>query len=166
MSAPGKGKSKGNSFERKVAKELSLWMFNDKDVLRRHPDSGASKQCWTGDVIPLKQLPEIWKGKFPFHIECKSGYPQHLPTFWSYAKVSTWFSKALLEGYLNNQTIVFLICQFLNKSALLITNTQLPFRLLNVVFPCIINNEQHWGYVYNYKDILELDFHKEFSYIF
>ena len=36
-------KEKGNKEERKQAKQLSIWMFNDPDVLKRHSSSGLIK---------------------------------------------------------------------------------------------------------------------------
>lgn len=156
----GKAKAKGNSYERKVAKELSFWIFEDQDVLKRHPTSGADKCIWCGDIVPLKQLPLEWNAQFPFMIETKSGYEQHSPTFWRYGKIEEWVKKAYIEGINHNQTILFLICQFKNKSPLLITNycINIDTLLFNVVFPVRLNGNIFYAYVYNFKDVLKLSF--------
>lgn len=159
------GKQKGNSYERKVAKELSFWMFEDTDFLKRHATSGMDKSVWCGDVVPVKQLPDTWKRHFPFLIEAKSGYPQHFPTFWKYGKVSEWFKKSYLEGQINNQPVTLLICQFKNQRALLITNYLIDIDklLFNVVIPICINGNVHYGYVYLFNDILKYDFYELFN---
>jgi len=160
-------KSKGNAYERKVAKELSIWMFNDKHLLKRKSDSGMVKDNYCGDVYPEGQLPLNWKGSFPFLIECKSGYPQHHPTFWKYKMVEKWFNKAYKESLINKQSIIFLICQFKNQRALLITNELLDMNniLFNVAFPIVneIEEDVKYGYVYNYNELLKLDFYKIFD---
>src|SRR6056297_1498981 len=160
-------KSKGNAYERKVAKELSIWMFNDQHLLKRKSDSGMIKENYCGDVFPEGQLPVNWKGVFPFLIECKSGYPQHHPTFWKYKMVEKWFNKAYKESLINKQSIIFLICQFKNQRALLITNELLDMNniLFNVAFPIVneIEEDVKYGYVYNYNELLKLDFYKIFD---
>ena len=68
-------KSKGNAFERQVAKELSLWYYNDPNVLMRSPSSGAvfnkrkdSDLNVAGDIYQVKHDGfEEW----PFVVECK-----------------------------------------------------------------------------------------------
>lgn len=155
-----RSKRKGNAYERKVARELSTWMFGDKHVLKRKSDSGMIKENWCGDVFPESQLPEEWERKFPFLIECKSGYKEHSPTFWKYSILENWFIKAYEESLINNQHIVFLICQFKNKRGLLITNNMLDVNkiLFTVSFPLIINDELKYCYVYLYHELLRLDF--------
>lgn len=160
------GKNKGNAYERKIAKELSFWMFDDKDFLKRHASSGMDKSVWCGDIVPAKQLPdEKWNRHFPFLIECKSGYVQHQPTFWRYSKVSEWFKKAHLEGLINNQPITLLTCQFKNQRPLLITNYLIdPDKLLfNVAIPISINGSVHYCYVYFFNDLLKYDFYDLFE---
>ena len=104
-------KKKGNAEERKQAKDLAIWMFNDPDVLKRHATSGMDKSVYTGDVVPMKQLQEFGWKKFNFMIECKTGYPNNTPSFWNYEKVSDWYRKAKLEGNLTGQNIILLIFQ-------------------------------------------------------
>lgn len=159
-----RGKQKGNAYERKVAKELSEFMFNDKDALKRHPTSGADKCIWCGDIYPAKQLPFEWNAKFPFMIETKSGYKDHYPTFWSFSKLKTWFEKACLEGFSNNQNIIYLICQFKNKQPLLITNQWVDTScvMFDLSFPIILSdyNQIIYGYVYLYKHFISIDFNR------
>lgn len=160
------GKNKGNAYERKIAKELSIWMFEDKDFLKRHASSGMDKSVWCGDVVPVKQLPiNIWNQQFPFLIECKSGYSQHHPTFWKYGKISKWFKKAYLESQINKQVITFLICQFKNQRPLLITNYLINVNklLFNVAVPIVDESKIHYTYVYFFNDILTYDFYELFN---
>lgn len=158
------GKKKGNAEERKVARELSVWMFEDKHVLKRSADSGATKVVWCGDVVPVKQIPDIWNKKFPFIIEVKSGYTKHAPDYWKNTQLAKWFIKAYEEGQVHNQNIVFLCTQFLNRTALLSTNYLLPFIPYSVCFPILLPDEQ-WiqVYVYKLKEVLQIDFHKMFN---
>ena len=154
-------KQKGNSFERKIAKELSIWMFNNKDILKRHPTSGFDKCIWTGDVVPLAQLPDEWNSKWPIHIECKSGYKDDTPDFWNYKKIINWFNKAREESKINNQNIIYLICQFKHRSALLITNEMIqeyiPYKL------SILDDTYNILYVYGYNDIISSNFNNIFN---
>lgn len=162
----GTQKQKGNTYERKVARELAFWMFNDSDFLKRHGSSGTDKSVWCGDVIPMKQLPDdLWKRHFPFLIETKTGYEQHSPTFWKFTQITNWFKKAYIEGLINNQPIIFLICQFKNKQALLITNYLIDLNKLqfNVMFPIEMNGDLNYGYVYPFKSILEKNFYELFD---
>jgi hypothetical protein len=77
----GTSKSKGNRFERDIAKKLSIWYFQDPDALIRNPGSGSiatirsaqngSKEAYmgipAGDIMQIKRhdLP------FPFSVEVK-----------------------------------------------------------------------------------------------
>jgi len=74
-------KQKGNKFEREVSNILGIVFYNNKDVLKRQPTSGAS--LWPGDIVPdYDTHVDIFKnsrpskerhagGDFPFVIECK-----------------------------------------------------------------------------------------------
>ena len=153
-------KRKGGAFERKIAKELSIWMFEDEDVLKRHPTSGTDKCIWTGDVVPLKQLPEYWN-KWCFQIECKTGYKTFYPDFWNYNKILDWIDKAEKEAICHNQNILFLICQFKYRKALLITN----FKFIKIKENIIFNHNEIFYYVYEYQKIIESNFNDSFSFI-
>jgi hypothetical protein len=159
-------KNKGGTYERKVARELAFWMFNDQDFLKRHATSGMDKSVWCGDITPMKQLPDNpWKRHFPFLIEAKSGYPQHSPTFWKHTQVDTWFKKAYIEGLINNQPVIFLICQFKNKPALIITNYLIDINSIHfdVAFPIEMNGTINYVYSYIFKKLLKKDFYSLFN---
>ena len=159
-------KRKGSGYERKVAKQLAIWMFNDPDFIKRHPSSGADKSIWGGDVVPMKQIPsELWKRHFPFVIECKTGYPTHSPDFWRHTQVDTWFKKAYEEGQINNQPIVLLICQFKHKQALFMTNHMIDVdkAMFDVAFPVQMNGNTHYVYSYIFNELLKKNFHTLFS---
>lgn len=157
-------KEKGNREERKQARQLSIWMFDDKDVLKRQSDSGALELIWSGDVVPLKQMPLEWKTQFPFLIEVKSGYPKDLPTFWTYNKLSKWVQKSYIESKTHNQFIIMVITQFHRKPALISMNyfvKDLPYQ---VVFP--VECEDTWlhMYVYKLKELLNIPFKQAFDF--
>ena len=162
---PTNQKRNGGKYERKVAKELAFWMFEDYDFLKRHATSGADKSVWCGDVSPVKQIPDQWKRHFPFLIETKTGYPQHSPDFWKHTQVDTWYKKAYLEGQINNQPIVLLICQFKYKQALFMTNHLIDVNaaMFDVAFPVQINGTTHYVYSYVFNKLLEKNFHSLFD---
>lgn len=153
-----KGKEKGGRYEREKAKDLSVWIFGEQHVLKRHPDSGASKQIWCGDIYPMQQIPD-WHGQFPFMIECKNGYPKDTPTFWKMTRVKKWFEKAYLEGIEHDQEILWLIARFKYQPELFITNVPLPDMLFEVCFPVEIDKEIKYAYVYRYTDVLDKNFY-------
>ena len=157
-------KEKGNREERKQAKQLSLWMFNDKDVLKRQSDSGALELIWSGDVIPLKQMPPEWNGRWPFMIEIKIGYKNNLPTFWSYNKLVKWVKKAYIESKTHNQNIVMLITQFHNRPALISINyfiCNLPYQ---VIYPVECKDVWLHMYTYKLKDLINIPFYQVFNF--
>lgn len=156
------GKSKGNKMERDTAKSLSIWMFREEHVLKREPTSGASKYNYCGDVYPQQQI--NWS-HFPFLIETKTGYEQHTPTFWQHTKIIEWYAKAWQESKQHNQYIIFLICQFKGKSALLFTNYQIDIDSIVpiLIIPIPTDNDIDWVNVYTFKDLLKLDFHTLFK---
>lgn len=153
------GKPKGNSYERKIAKNLSFWMFNDKHILKRDTTSGANKDIWTGDIIPHGQLPDIWNKRWIFAIETKTGYVQHKPSFWNYTQVHTWACKLKQETMVYDQFIMYLICQFKNMQPLLFTNYLLNSIWYNVSFPIHYNGNSENMYCYKFNEVLKLGFH-------
>lgn len=158
-------KEKGNKEERKQAKQLSIWMFNDPDVLKRHHNSGADKTVYSGDIVPMKQLQFFGWKKFGFMIEVKSGYSKDKPNFWKYEKIAEWYRKARIEGRQANQNILLLICQFKNMPALLITNQHFDGKVMfNVCIPInMYNGEIEYVYVYHLKNILKQKFTELFE---
>ncbi len=155
----------GNRFERNIAKELSLWIFNDPHTLKREPTSGATKNIYVGDIFPMKQI--NW-GVWPFMIECKYGYTQFTPTLLNYSIIEKWYLKSFKEAQEKNngQEIVLLICNFKNKKGILLcTNTLLNRNIID--YNCILNVKDkkinHYVYCYDYKKILKYNFESVFS---
>lgn len=151
------GKTKGNKMERDTAKTLSLWMFNDEHTLMREPTSGATKYNYCGDIFPMKQI--NW-AHFPFLVETKTGYESSIPTLWQYTKVLEWFNKSLNESKQHNQWIIFLICQFKNKAALLFTNYQLDLEKIVpiTVLTDQVNGDINWINTYIFKEVIKYNF--------
>jgi len=70
MASRGKGsKTKGSSFERKIAKLFGKKLFNNQDALKRTPLSGGG--AWKGD-IQLNPESDIPPKEFIYCIECKN----------------------------------------------------------------------------------------------
>lgn len=170
MSKKRNNKEKGSMFERKIAKELSLWLFQDKNLLRRHPDSGAFKGNYTGDLCPANQLPEQWNSKWPFQVECKYGYKSiAIPTIWNKKWITEWYLKSLDESKKHNQQIIFIINNFLNRQFNTITtDILLPTNLIlhEMSYPIIINGFVTHLFIYNYKKVLSYDFQEIFPNFF
>ena len=70
---PGGGRTKGHAFEKKVAREVSIWWTGEKSAFWRNLGSGGparsmpTKGLHPGDIVPVKEL------RLPFLacIECK-----------------------------------------------------------------------------------------------
>lgn len=70
MASRGKGsKTKGSSFERKIAKLFGEKLFNNPNALKRTPLSGGG--AWKGD-IQLNPESELSPKEFIYCIECKN----------------------------------------------------------------------------------------------
>lgn len=155
-------KSLGGAFERKVASQLSYWMFDDPHVLKREPTSGGSKSVYCGDIFPMKQI--TWK-TFPLLVECKCGYTNLTPTLLNYSIVETWYLKALKESKQSNgQDIILLIQNFKNKRGILLsTNIELD----QIVYKCVLCIKNNGGYeyvfCYDYNEMLKYRFVDVFS---
>lgn len=163
-----KSKTKGNNFERTIAKILSNWFFKDDTILYRESSSGArgttNNSRFNGDIViydPIK-FNEHWK-KFPFLIECKNGYKDNIPTFNNWNKVKEWILK-LIKQKNEEQHILFLITQFHHQQALLITDQLLQNCLFDI---CLLiqdeNNNISYFYIYKLKELLEKDFYSLFD---
>jgi hypothetical protein len=157
-------KEKGNREERKQARQLSLWMFGDKDVLKRPSDSGALEIIWSGDIVPMKQMPDEWNKRWPFMVEVKTGYKNHLPDFWAYGHLTKWVKKAYKESKTHNQNVVMLLTQFHRKTALISVNRCLSCLPYEVAYP--VECEDIWlhMYVYRLKDLLAIPFKQVFNF--
>ena len=149
-------KQLGNLFENKMSKLLSTWIFKDKLVLQRHLTSGAIKSTYVGDIVPLKQI--NWN-KFPFLIECKSGYKSYTPTLYSFSKITDWLSKALSEVS-EKQNIIWLIAKFKSQRGIIfITN----HKLNNITPQLIIPLNEQYFYQYNLEELVNFDFYELFD---
>lgn len=153
-----RSKQKGNNFEWKVARELGLWIFNDKDMLCRHLTSGAQKSVYVGDIVPQKNIPlEFNNGILPFLIECKNGYKGNIPNLNNQTIIRQWIGKALLERN-ERQNIIYLIVSFHAYSPLLITD--IPFNLTaNLILNYFENGNVIPFHIYEYRKILEHNFY-------
>ena len=152
-------KEKGNSFERLISKDLSNWMFGCPNVLYRQPTSGAKKDILIGDIIPIDQMPPGFN-KFPFYIECKTGYPQELPTFFNFSFIEKVIKKIL--GELSNrktpsfQQILLVIIRFkYQRKIVVFTNCLIPSLKWEV---CLLIDNDKIFYMYDYKKLLQQDF--------
>lgn len=156
-------KEQGNREERKQARQLSTWMFGDKDVLKRPSDSGALEIIWSGDVVPMKQLPDEWNKRWPFMIEVKNGYEKHTPTFWKNEQLKKWVRKAYKESKTHNQNIIMLVTQFKHKPALISLNQCLCCLPYQVAYPVECKDVWLHMFVYRLKDLLQIPFHQVFN---
>jgi len=156
-------KALGGIFERKIAKELSCWIYDDQHVLKREPTSGATKDNYIGDIYPAKQL-LIGQPSWVFLVECKSGYSQFTPTLINYSIIEKWYLKALLETRQNElQKNILLICNFKAKKGILVCSSL----ELNIPCKCVLciknNGSFEWVFCYEYKDMLEHSFEEVFG---
>lgn len=105
----GRGKAKGSAFERKIAKELSLWLTrgkDDKQLIRSVLSGGwkgaREKDGWrqVGDLAPNGPLGEKFRKKFA--IECKHRKQINLLTLWQRSikgdLLPTWWRKLVKDS--------------------------------------------------------------------
>ena len=152
-------KEQGNREERKQAKLLGDWMFDDPTFLRKSEGSGSTHIVWTGDVVPVKKLPIEFKEQWVFTIEIKNGYGKHLPTYWKNDKMLNWTKKCHKESKIYNQHIILLITQFPHRPALSPTNYMIKCIPFNVAWPVEIETgEIIYMYTYNQNIILKYKF--------
>jgi hypothetical protein len=154
----------GNSFERRVAKDLSTWIYNDPHTLQREPTSGATKHVYFGDIFPVKQL-EKGQPEWKYLVECKYGYSQFTPTLLNYSIVEGWYLKALAESkQTKKQHVILLIMNFKNKKGILLcTNKELDTICCKCVL-CIRNNGNfEWVFCYDYNEMLKYGYNEIFS---
>lgn len=156
-------KAKGGRFERECAKKLSIWMFDDGDVLKREPTSGAIKSVYVGDIFPMKQID--WKC-FPFMIEAKTGYEKSTPSLYDYKILEKWAIKSIEDSECNEQQkIILLIVQFKQKPIFLFTDHFINENKLvyTISFPIIRNNDITYFYAYHFNSLLSIPFQEIFS---
>jgi len=68
----GMGRAKGNTLERKTAKELSLWIYDKEDYLRRTPLSGGWANAKAGDIILDHSRQDEGAFNPKMYVECRS----------------------------------------------------------------------------------------------
>jgi hypothetical protein len=154
----------GNSFERRVAKQLSEWIYGDPHVLKREPTSGGTKNVYSGDIFPMKQL-EVGQPEWTYLVECKYGYAQFTPTLLNYSIVENWYLKALAESKQTvKQKTILLIMNFKNKKGILLcTNKELEKIYCKCVL-CIRNNgDCEWVFCYDYNEMLKYGYKEVFG---
>jgi|SaaInlStandDraft_3_1057020.scaffolds.fasta_scaffold21831_3 hypothetical protein len=149
----------GNTFERKVARQLSIWIYDDPHVLKREPTSGGVKNVYSGDIFPMKQLTPD-QPEFNLLVECKYGYAQFVPTLMNYSVIEQWYLKSLAESNATEkQKVVFVIANFKSKKGILLcTNIELNTIYCKCVL-CIRNNGSvEWVYCYDYNEMLKYSY--------
>ena len=149
------GKSKGNTFERKMSRVLSDWMFNDTEMLWRDSTSGGRKQIYRGDIVPAKAHDFPWKC-WPFLIELKHGYKTFIPTLIQQNKVREWLIK-LIDELDDMQCIPLFISQFHRQPPILLTTLHLKYYYsldLNLYY----NDQFYIFHVYHLNDLLKEQF--------
>ena len=151
------GKAKGNNFERKVARQVGLWFFNDQSMLWRDSTSGGRKVVYKGDVIPAKAHEFPW-GCWPFLFEAKSGYKEHTPTLMNQNKVREWLVK-LISELDQQQSIPMLVAQFHSYQPILLTTTLFDF-YSDVSLMVRYNDYYYQFFVYNWNLILKSKFYE------
>jgi hypothetical protein len=142
-------KEKGNRNERKIAVEMSEWMFGDKSILFRDASSGARKVAYVGDIVPVKQMP--WK-YFPWFIEAKSGYNKDIATFYNQKLLREWIVKYTSQ-LTEEQSNLLLVIRHDHKQPFVICNKELT--LLDWTLCIKVNEKKYYSYLY--KDLLEVD---------
>lgn len=138
-----RNKAKGSAWERDVAKKLSLWIYGQENVLRRHPTSGAEKGFGSGaDIANFNhEFPNLKK-----FIEVKCGYKDDL--FNSLKQINGWYDVAKPKN-VNNYPI-WIIWKLLNRGIILATDKK--FKKINPLF--IMGTL----YVYDFKELLKIPY--------
>lgn len=108
----GKNKRKGSSFERDVAKTVSIWIYGKTDVLRRSPTSGAEHQYGYGADVSLFQP---GYDEFKYFIEVKCGYKDDL--FNARKQILEWYEIAREKNKKNYP--IWIIWKLLNRGIII-----------------------------------------------
>lgn len=146
---PKLNKSRANASENKFAKELSVWMFGDGDVLKRHPSSGAEKSVYSGDIYPMKQMD--WK-IFPFHLEVKDGYVDKSHPLAFIKQVTEWYLDAVDKTKDKvDERIIWVLWKLPNKGILVFSDIVLSD--VSEILQFQVENKTIR--MYNYKDVLK-----------
>jgi hypothetical protein len=124
---PGYGSKKGSAFERKIAGQLSTWLFKDPHLLWRVGGSGgrATTQkhvpLYGGDIVPLVTKYGTTPVGFPYFIECKFYRKIALEDLLSSKEglIEKWWKKAKSQST-DQQNIVLLVIKQNHKPALVV----------------------------------------------
>lgn len=146
---PRNNKKYGSSWERDSARLLSVWLFEDENVLKRHPTSGAEKSISASDIIPMKNI-DI---DFTVHIECKNGYETEIDIFKAKQQLIKWYNEAI-EKLKNKNETVWIIWKIPRRGILLCSNKS----FVNVEEMYTMNDLT----IYDFKKILESDAKESF----
>ena len=157
-------KKLGNAFERKIAKELSNWIYNDPHVLQREATSGGTKTVYVGDIFPVKQLNKN-QPEWEYLVECKSGYEELTPTLLNFKIIKNWYLKAIKEiEYSEKQKTIIIIANFKGRRGILFCCDKELNEIFERTIICIQDNDNYYFlHCYNYKDILEYNYKDLFS---
>lgn len=139
----GKNKRKGSAFERDIAKELSIWIYDKCDVLRRSPSSGAEHQFAQGADVALFQPNEQL---FNFYVELKNGYKSDLVN--ARKQILGWYEKAKENN--KKKWPIWIIWKIPRQVTLFISDKKLK----NIEYLYQIDNL----FIYDKKEVLNKDF--------
>ena len=143
MKQSGKNKRNGSSFEREVANYLSIWVYGEKSVIRRHPTSGAEKDYGQGSDIAVFQPGYEQFNKF---VEVKRGYKSDV--FNAIKQISEWYAIAKTKN--KKDYPIWIIWKILNKG-ILIASTQ-KFNNIEELFSI------HELHIYDFKELIKIDY--------
>jgi len=144
-STGGKNKRAGSSFEREVAKILSLWIYGKEAVIRRHPTSGSEKEYGQGADVSVFQP---GYDQFNYFVEVKRGYKTDI--FNARKQILEWYNTAKSKNKKNYP--IWIIWKILRQGIILATDK--PFKEVEELFR--IKDL----FVYNLKDLTEKEFKK------
>lgn len=137
-------KRKGSAFEREIAKQLSLWIYNEPNIIRRHPTSGSEKDYGQGADISVFQPDQK---ELKIFIEVKCGYKQDL--FNARKQILEWYEIALKKN--KRKFPIWIIWKLLNRGIVLVSDKPLFEKLELYTVPPNL-------FVYDFKECLKNNF--------
>lgn len=149
---PKNNKSVGSAFERKVARELSEWIYNDTETLMRHPTSGATYKFLTEADIFQAKPSDIYK--FDKIIEVKDGYIKNKSLIKARDQILSWYNKVYYAALKDNKISpeIWIIWKIPHNGITLSTNKELC-NCKSIELYNIIDNTTRL-FVYDYKQML------------
>ena len=147
-STGGRNKRAGSSWERDLAKTLSIWVYGKESVIRRHPTSGSEKGYGDGADLAVFQP---GYDPFEFFVEAKRGYKDDL--FNARKQLLEWYGTAKSKNKKNNP--IWIVWKILNRGVVLATDR--PFEVGEVLFR--INDL----WVYDFKELTKNNFQDLFD---